>query len=272
MHHALTQVLEPIFERRFSKDSFACRSGKGTHAALEHAREGALRFPYVLKCDVRKYFASIDHLILKDRLRRVIRCAPTLDLADRVIDGSNPQPDAAAYFPGDNLFTPGDRRRGLPLGNQTSQFFANVYLDPLDQLVNRQLRPAVYARYVDDLLVFDHSKHRLAEIRERLREQLWALRLDLHPAKSRVHRVADGVTFLGWRIFRDHARLVRPNVCRFRQKMRRMQTEFQEESLSREDLQQRIRAWLAHASHGQTWKLREQLLQEFSFTGGRRAV
>jgi len=115
VHHALTRVIEPIFERRFSDASFACRVGKGTHAAVDRARQGARRFAYVLKCDVRKYLASIDHGILKDLLARVVKCGPTLDLAARIIDGSNPQPEAAAYFPGDNLFTPYDRRRGLPL-------------------------------------------------------------------------------------------------------------------------------------------------------------
>jgi retron-type reverse transcriptase len=145
VHHALTQVVEPIFERRFSNSSFACRLGMGTHAAIERARQGARRFAYVLKCDVRKYFASIDHEILKNRLGRVVKCAPTLDLAARIIDGSNPQQDTAAYFPGDDLFTPHQRRRGLPLGNQTSQFFANVYLNPLDQFLERQGRPGVYA-------------------------------------------------------------------------------------------------------------------------------
>jgi RNA-directed DNA polymerase len=123
VHHALTQVLEPIFERRFSKDSYACRVGMGTHKALDRAKWAAARFPYVLKCDVRKYFASIDHQILKLLLEKVVKCRPT----------------AIHYFPGDDLFSPFERRHGLPLGNQTSQFLANVYLNPLDQYVNRAL-------------------------------------------------------------------------------------------------------------------------------------
>lgn len=145
VHHALTQVVEPVFERRFSSASFACRVGLGTHAAVERAQRGARDFPYVLKCDVRKYFASIDHAILKDLLARAVKCATALDLAGRIIDGSNPQPDATVYFPGDDLFTPQQRRRGLPLGNQTSQFFANVYLNPVDQLLQRHWRPGEYA-------------------------------------------------------------------------------------------------------------------------------
>ncbi|MEO8132255.1 MAG: reverse transcriptase/maturase family protein [Bryobacteraceae bacterium] len=272
VHHALTGVVEPIFERRFSSSSFACRLGMGTHAAILKARQGARNFPYVLKCDVRKYFASIDHEILKNLLSRVVKCAPTLDLATRIIDGSNLQQDTAAYFPGDNLFTPYERRRGLPLGNQTSQFFANVYLNPLDQLLERQWQPGAYARYVDDLVVFDNSLERLRDTRDAIRGKLWDLRLDLHPSKSRIYRVADGVTFLGWRIFPRHARLVRPNVIRFRRRMRRMQARYATGGMMWKEIEQGIRAWLAHAAHGETWSLRANLLNEFSFTGGRRTI
>ena len=145
---------------------------------------GARRCRYVLKCDVRKYFPSIDHQILKDLLARAVKCRPTLDLAARIVDASNPQEEVVSYFPGDDLFTPFDRRRGLPLGNQTSQFFANVYLDPLDQAVNRQLRPEIYARYVDDFVLFGDSQPRLAELRASIEEELCRLRLDMHPGKS----------------------------------------------------------------------------------------
>jgi retron-type reverse transcriptase len=98
-HHALTQVLEPVFERRFSKDSFACRRGFGAHQALERAKEAAARFPCVLKCDVRKYFPSIDHEILKELPARAVKCRRTLALASLIIDGSNPQEEVLHYFP-----------------------------------------------------------------------------------------------------------------------------------------------------------------------------
>ena len=106
VHHALTQVLEPVFERRFSKDSFACRKRFGTHRALARAKEAANWFPYVLKCDIRKYFPSIDHSVLKEILARAVKCQRTLGLAALIIEGSNPQEDVIQYFPGDDLFTP----------------------------------------------------------------------------------------------------------------------------------------------------------------------
>ena len=268
VHHALTQVLEPVFEKSFSKDSFACRKGFGTHRALARAKEGARRCRYVLKCDVRKYFPSIDHAILKDLLARAVKCRPTLELAARIIDASNAQEEVLSYFPGDDLFTPFERRRGLPLGNQTSQFFANVYLDPLDQAVNRQMRPTIYARYVDDFVLFGDSHARLAELRASIEDELCRLRLDMHPGKSRVYRTADGFTFLGWRIFPERTRLVRGNVVRFRRRMRSLAAEFARGAAGWDRIHPRVRAWIAHADHGDTWRLRQQIFEQFAFRHG----
>ncbi len=268
VHHSLTQILEPVFERRFSKDSFACRKGLGTHRALERAKEAAARFPYVLKCDVRKYFPSIDHEILKELLARVVKCRRTLGLAAVIIDGSNPQEEVVHYFPGDNLFTPYERRRGLPLGNQTSQFFANVYLNPLDQTVNRELLPRSYIRYVDDFLLFEETKEALTRMRSRIEECLAGLRLRVHERKSRIYRCSDGVTFLGWRIFPGHSRLVRENVVRFRRRMSEMQGALREGKIGWEEIRPRVHAWIGHAQHGNTWKLRERLFGQFAFVRG----
>jgi retron-type reverse transcriptase len=265
VHHALTRVLEPIFERRFVMNSFACRKGKGTHRALKLAAEGCRRFRYVLKCDVQKYFASIDHLILKQMLARMVKCRSTLGLAAHIIDGSNQQEEANHYFQGDDLFTPFERRRGLPLGNQTSQFFANVYLNPLDHFVVRELRPGLYVRYVDDFLLFGEDKRELVQMRARLEHFLAVHRLRIHPRKSRVYRAKEGVTFLGWRVFPTHLRLVRRNVVRWRRRMRALCAEFQQRKIDLEDVSQRVRAWIAHAEHGHTWKLREQLFAQYAF-------
>ena len=267
VHHALTGVLEPIFERRFSPHSYACRTGRGAHAALALARQGVARFRYCLRCDIRKYFASIDHRILNARLARVIKCRPTLALAATIVAGSNRQeePAAGAYFPGDDLFSPFERRRGLPLGNQTSQFFANVYLDPLDQFMDRQCHPAIHARYVDDWVLFDDSKERLTALRASLTEQLAALRLRLHPGKSRVYRCSDGVSFLGWRLFPGYARLPRENVVRTQRRLRRLQDQFAAGEIPWERVRQSVTAWLAHAAYGDTAFLRETMLSRYPF-------
>jgi hypothetical protein len=270
VHHAVTRVLEPIFERRFSPCSFACRKRLGTHKALGSARAGMERFEYVLKCDVRKYFASIDHDILNGLLARVIKCRNTLKLAAQIVAGWRPSDEPElVYFAGDDLFSPLLRKRGLPLGNQTSQFFANVYLDPLDQWMTRTARARRYVRYVDDFLVFGDSKAALTDVACGIEKALSGLRLCLHAGKSRVYRSRDGVPFLGWLIFPGRARLDRRNVVQFRRRMRRLQEDFAAGEIELDQVQHRVRAWIAHAAHGNTMRLRERLLEQFAFVRGR---
>ena len=272
VHHALTSILEPIFEPTFSTHSFACRKGMGTHKALAVAREGANRFPWVLKLDVRKYFASLDHQILNKKLAGRIKCLPTLRLAATIIRASNPQEEVAHYFPGDDLFTPLERRRGLPLGNQTSQFFANVYLDSLDRLLDEKLKPQLWARYVDDLVIFAHHKTQLSEIRHAVESELTSVRLTLNSGKSRIHRCADGVTFLGWQFFPHLVRLVPGNAIRFGRRMKVLRRDFAAQLMEFPEVTQCVRAWIAHASFGDTKVLRERLLARFAFGRGEQPL
>jgi hypothetical protein len=147
-------------------------------------------------------------------------------LASRIIDSSNPQEPVLMWFPGDDLLTPGERRRGIPIGNQTSQFFANVYLDPLDHFLRDRLGVGGYVRYVDDLLVFDDDKRRLSQIRKQVEEFLCTLRLRLHVDKTVVFPVTQGIPFLGYRVFPTHRLLSKDNVRRFRRRVRRMQRQY----------------------------------------------
>lgn len=266
VHHALTGVLEPVFERRFSADSYACRRGFGTHRALARVRDGCRRFRFALRCDVRKFFASVDHAVLMRLLARGVKCRRTLELAARIVDGANPQEDVFACFPGDDLFTPFERRKGLPLGNQTSQFFANVVLNPLDHFVRRELRPGDYVRYVDDFVLFDDDKNALAAMRTRIQLRLDELRLRIHRGKSRVYRTRDGVGWLGFRVFPGFARLARANVVATRRRLARLQRLYAAGAIGGEDLDARVRAWVAHAAHGDTRRLRERMFSEYTFS------
>jgi len=259
VHHALTRVLEPIFERRFTAYSFASRKGFGQHKALNLAREACRRYRYVLKCDIRKYFPSIDHSILKGLIGRVIKCPKTLELVGRVIDGANEQEEVVAYFPGDSLFTPFQRKRGLPIGNQTSQFFANVYLNSLDHFAMRELRPALYLRYEDDFVLFGDDKRELSSMAERIRDFLEGLRLSPHERKFRIYRCDEGVTLLGWRLLPGQTRLARANVIRMRRRLKKMTALYHAGRLRFEDVQRRVRAWIGHAGFGDTWQLRHNL-------------
>lgn len=164
VHHALCTIVEPIFELGFIDNTFANRRGKGTHAAIEIYGRYRHRHAQVHRCDIYRYFPSIDHEVLKRDFRRRVACTRTLALMDHIVDDSNIQEPVNLHFSGDNLFSPFERRRGLPIGNLTSQFSANLYLDRFDHFVTEVLR-APYVRYVDDFALF----HDNAAMRRHLR-------------------------------------------------------------------------------------------------------
>lgn len=261
VHHALCRVLEPLFEPAFIFDSYACRVGKGTHAAVNRFNAFARANSCVLKCDVQKYFPSIDHEILKELLARKVKDKDVLWLIGVIVAGSNPQEPQQEWYPGDDLFAPGERRRGLPIGNQTSQFFANVYLNPFDHWVKETLGARCYLRYVDDFCLFSNDKGWLGAAREACRAQLTQLRLRLHPRKAVVSRVQDGTRFLGYRIFPDHRLLPRDNVKRMRQRMKMLQQAHEQRQLSDGAVLARMAAWVGHARHADTFRLRRRLFR-----------
>lgn len=268
VHHALTDVLERVFEPSFIHDSYACRRFKGTHAAVERAQSFARRFPHVLKADIRSFFPSIDHEILLSQIGRKIKDPDVMWLASTIIGAGNPQEPVLDWFPGDDLMTPTERRRGLPIGNQTSQFFANAYLDPLDHFVREQLRARGYVRYVDDFLVFDHDKKRLGHWRDEIRQFIRGLRLRLHPRKSEVFPVKDGIPFLGYRVFPQRRIVAKENVRRFRRRVRRMQNAYAAGELSLDDIRTRLVSWLGHARQGSGAAWREALFATIQFRKG----
>jgi retron-type reverse transcriptase len=260
VHHALTGVLEPIFERSFIFDSYACRRGKGTHAAVDRCQQFARRFRYVLKADIQKFFPSLDHDTCKALVARKIKDPDVLWLVGQIIDHSNHQEEVQQWFPGDDLFTPAERRRGIPIGNQTSQFFSNIYLDSLDHFIKERLGIQGYVRYVDDFLVFSDNKQHLGAIRERVKEFLVSLRLRLHPNKSIIFPVKIGIRFLGYRVFGTHRLLTKENVYRFRRRVRRMQRDYAERRASISEIRQRLMSWLGHARQADTHRLVASLL------------
>jgi RNA-directed DNA polymerase len=168
-------------------------------------------------CDIFRYFPAIDHQILKTDLRRRVACPSTLWLLDTVIDGSNPQEPVHIRYPGDDLLTPLTRRHGLPIGNLTSQFFANVYLDSLDHFVKEVLR-APYLRYVDDFALFNDEPTILGEWQVRIAEYLARRRLSLHPRQTFIAATEPSAPFLGFVLLPGgRRRLPEDNVRRFPQ-------------------------------------------------------
>jgi len=146
VHHALLNVIEPAINCRFIFDSYACRAGKGVHAAVSRYQSWAGQYAYALKMDIARYFPSIDHDLLKDKLRRLIKDPEVLALLEKIIDYGPPmlEDELVVYFPGDDLLTPFERRTGLPIGNLTSQFFANLYLNDFDHWIKEELRAGPY--------------------------------------------------------------------------------------------------------------------------------
>lgn len=265
VHHALCNVIAPLFERTFIFDSYANRLGKGTHKAILRYRDFARKNKYALKCDVAKYFPSVDLEILKVEIRRTIACPDTLWLIDRIIDCSNEQEPVLHYFPGDDLFTPVARRKGLPIGNLTSQFFANVYLNRFDHFVKEVLRCPFYLPYVDDSVVLGNDKYWLQEVKREMEKYLARLRLRLHENKCQIRRVEDGVTFLGFRVFPEFLLLQRDNVVRARRRLRRLQARYAVKEISFADATRAVHGWLGHASFGDTYRLREKLFETHLF-------
>ncbi len=199
VHHALCNVLAPVLERRFIPRSFSCQAGKGTTAARECCRQLSNRYRYVLKCDVSKFFPSIDHAILFAKLTEWVVCRDAAGLLEMILGSYRTGAEVPpAFFPDDDLVSALERPRGLPIGNLTSQLWGNFYLDALDHWVTETEQHGAYLRYTDDFLLFGDDKARLWDLCRGVREQLAALRLSLAESKSRVLATREGVPFCGF--------------------------------------------------------------------------
>lgn len=261
VHHALISEIEPLFEKTFHHDSYACRPGKGMHAGADRAQQflrqvqrGSGRI-YVLKADISKYFDSIDHGVLKRLIRRKIGCPATLAVCDEVIDSAAVIGDLAP--------------KGLPLGNLTSQLWANIYLHELDDFVKHGLREKRYLRYMDDFCVVHHDKAHLQRIRRDIEHFLWdQLRLTTNH-KTQVFPVAQyrgrGLDFLGYKIWPHHRRVRKDSVLRMRKKMRKMQRQYARGDIGLDDVRAVVASWIGHVSHADSENLRAELLGWYVF-------
>lgn len=258
VHHALCNLIEPIFERTFIADSYANRVGKGTHRALNRAQELARYYPYVLQCDVRQFFPSVDHAILRDILARKITDHNVLWLIDRILAGGSgvlSDEYEMVYFPGDDLFAV-HRPRGLLIGNLTSQFWANVYLNRFDHFVKRSLRCEGYVRYVDDMLLFATDKATLWEWKPAVQARLAELRLTIHPG-AHPRLVTEGMPFLGFTIFPQRRRLKQRKGIYFQRKFRRLMDGYRAGEIPLTQVTVSVRGWVNHVRYGNTVGLRK---------------
>ena len=263
VHHALCNVIEPIFERSFISDSYANRLGKGTHRALDRAQSFSRRFRYVLQCDLRQFFPSLDHVILRDILARKIADPDTKWLIDQILtsgEGVLTEQYQMHWFTGDDLLA-ALRPRGLPIGNLTSQFWANCYLNPFDHFVKRELRCKAYLRYVDDFLLFADDKKVLWHWLQAIILKLAELRLTIHPG-AHPRPVTEGIPFLGFILFPTHRRLKRRKGIHFQRKLKKLMQAYRDGEVPIEQVQASILGWINHVRYGDTWGLREALLRD----------
>ena len=261
LHHALYQQLYPFFDRTFVADSYSCRIGKGTHKAMNQFRHFAYqvsknhtRTAWVLKCDIRKFFASIDHQILFAILERSIPEQNIFNLLREVVSSfcscCRIKNNIYHYSPVGEYKC---MRKGLPLGNLTSQLLVNVYMNEFDQYVKHKLKVEYYARYADDFVLLSHNKQ---ELEQALRKSLvflqGRLKLELHPDKVFIKTFASGVDFLGWVHFADH-RVLRTSS---KQRMLRRTHGLEEESSI-------VQSYLGLLSHGNAEKLHQKVRSDY---------
>jgi retron-type reverse transcriptase len=262
VHHALCNLIEPLFERSFVADSYANRVGKGTHRALAHVQHLARRHPYVLQCDIRQFFPSIDHAILHAALAAKITDADVLWLIDGILAsgaGVLSEQYEMVYFPGDDLFAV-NRPRGLPIGNLTSQFWANCYLNSFDHFVKRELRCKGYARYVDDFALFADDKTVLWHWLDRIDARLADLRLTIHPG-AHPRPVTEGIPFLGFVVFPDRRRLKRRKGIYYQRQLRTLIEGYRQGIVRRQRIDASVRGWINHVRYANTVGLRKSIFR-----------
>ena len=241
LHHAIYRILYPYFDTRFIYDSYSCRNFKGTHKACNRFRyfsrkvsKNNSRTCWVLKCDIRKFFASVDHSILLNILGRHISDTDTLCLLEKVIESFNST----------------KKGKGLPLGNLTSQLLVNIYMNEFDQYMKHMFKIKYYIRFADDFVVLSEDRSQLEKsllyIGVFLNEKL---KLQLHPDKVYIKTLASGVDFLGWVHFPKHT------VLRTATKKRM----FRNIKL-KEGKTETVQSYLGMLRHGNTWKLRQKVV------------
>lgn len=271
VHHAICNLIGPVFEKGFIHDTYANRKDKGTHAALRrldvferkvtkngrlviNAKDGNMVVGYALKADIKHYFSTVDHGVLMEILGKRIKDGRVLWLIRTVLDG----------------YETDMRGKGMPLGNMTSQFFANVYLSGLDYFVKHTLKAKYYIRYVDDFVILHRSKEKLMLYKWMIGGFLARLKLELHPEKSKVAPLHNGLSFLGFRFF-YHYKLPRRN------NMRKLERKLGFEIYSgtgsvrafSENVKKFLDGWFGYAMHGNTYKLRKRIIERMQTPNSR---
>jgi len=258
VHHALHNVIEPIFDRIFIYDSCANRLGKGNLFALERFykfirkisgngiiienefEDNNFVYGYCFKADIKHYFDEVEHEILIEIIKRKVRDEKVIWLIKQILG---------------NGFT----KKGMPLGNLTSQFFANVYLDKFDKFVKHTLKAKYYIRYVDDFIILHSSKEKLEEWKKEIDNFLRKeLKLELHPEKSKIIPLSRGIDFVGFRNFYYFKLLRKRNLKKILVKIK----QYKKGEISHEKILEIFQGWNAYAKWANSLELRRSVVQE----------
>lgn len=266
VHHALMNVVESLLDKRFIYDTHACRQGHGVHLAVSRYQAWSKTRSYALKLDVSRYFPSIDREILKQQLAFRIKDKQVLWLFNTIIDHAPDFPNEnLVYFEGDDLLTPLERKRGLPIGNLTSQFLANLYLDELDHFVKENLGVRCYLRYVDDMILLSRSKSELHAWKQAIDKKLAEIRLIIHPRKANIFQTRLGVDVLGYRVFPDYKKLRNDNGHRFIRRLKKYSGAYSKGNMNWADFNPSVQSWIGHAKQADTFNLRQSIFDSTVF-------
>ena len=265
VYHALVNIMERIFDKTFIHDSYASRKDKGTHKAIMRfdrfkrkiAKNGRLVNNsynnnmvkgYVLKADIKHYFNTVDHEILLKIIKRKIKNKKVLWLIKKIL----------------NNFDIKIKGKGMPLGNLTSQFFANIYLNELDYFVKHKLKAKYYIRYVDDFVILHNDKKMLKEYKEKISNYLKNLELELHKDKSSIIPLRKGITFLGYKIFYYHKLLRKSNIRKFERNFKEKLDRYKEGRLTYDNLIESLQGWFGYSMWANTYKFRKRIMGQIS--------
>jgi retron-type reverse transcriptase len=242
VHHAVCNVLEPIFEKSYIYHSYACRKDKGTHRAIKQAQRYSRKYEYFLKCDIKKYFASIHHQVLKQLLNNKFKDPQFLWLLDIIIDSGD------------------SGEKGIPIGNLTSQHFANFYLDKMDHFIKDELQVKGYLRYMDDFILFGPDKVQLHLLKAKISDFLSGiLLLELKEKSTFVAPCSVGVPFLGFRIFPVNIRIKNKNKKRWLKNLKKRVREFEGGLIDEEKYSRCLSSMTEHLKIADTYGFRRKV-------------
>lgn len=261
LHHAIFSVLNRIFEPMFISDSYSCRIGKGTHKGMERVAsmiravsKNNTHLCYALRCDIKKFFDSIDHVTLLKILNEKIKDEKVRGLLREVVDSFETSRV--------NLF----EAKGVPIGNLTSQIFANIYMDKFDQFIKHKLKVKNYARYTDDFVIVSDDKNYLEDLLPPIREFLKTeLHLELHPKKVILRKHNRGIDFLGYVILPHHIKLRTKTKRKIPKKLRQNIALYRNGEISEISLKSSLASYLGVLSHADTYEMSESIRNMFWF-------